>query len=308
MSTGLSPALGTILDGLMARYRANVPEVGAITAAMVAEGLIAGESSVENDHIAFRTIGVPHLGIGSLEKVFLHHGYQARDWFDFPVKKLDARWYAPPVPEAPRVFISQLRVAELSESARQIIGAYTGQIARDPVDAIDLDDPADVVAFLHRPLWPTPTWSDHVALAIESEYAAWVIYNRYYLNHYTITVHNLPDGYCTIEAFNRFLERRGFRLNDSGGTVKTSPDGKLRQSATVAAMVEARFSDGRGGEETHRIAGSYVEFAERRVLDQFAHLPSDQIQREHRREGFETGNADRIFESTYEAQTRRRTS
>ena len=35
-------------------------------------------------------------------------------------------------------------------------------------------------------------------LAEESEYAAWVIYNRYYLNHFTVSVHNLEDGYNTI--------------------------------------------------------------------------------------------------------------
>jgi hypothetical protein len=307
MNPGLTPALAAILDGLMARYRAHVPEVGAIAAAMVAEGLIASESEVENDHIAFRTMGVPHLGIRSLEKVFLHHGYRARDWFDFPVKKLDARWYAPPVPEAPRVFISQLRVDELSERARQIVRAYTGSVTADPVDAIDLDDPAAVVGFLHRPLWPAPTWADYSALSAESEYAAWVIYNRYYLNHYTIAVHNLPAGYNTVALFNRFLERHGFQLNNSGGTIKTSLDGKLLQSATVAALVDAPFPDGRGGQQMHRIAGSYVEFAERRALDEFEHLPPDQLRREHRRDGFEAGNADRIFESTYAEQTRRRT-
>ena len=96
-------------------------------------------------------------------------------------------------------------------------------------------------------------------------------------------------------------------MNDSGGTIKVSHDGKLLQSSTVAAMVEAAFDDGRGGEERHQISGSYVEFAERRVLDQFADLPPDQVRREHRRDGFEADNADRIFESTYTDQTRKRT-
>jgi 2-oxoadipate dioxygenase/decarboxylase len=94
-------------------------------------------------------------------------------------------------------------------------------------------------------------------------------------------------------------------LNDSGGKVKVSADGKLLQSSTVAAMVEAEFSDGRGGAETHQIAGSYVEFAERKVLDAFAHLPAAEIRREHRRDGFEAASADKIFESTYTEQTRR---
>ena len=55
----------------------------------------------------------------------------------------------------------------------------------------------------------------------------------------------------------------------------------------------------------HAISGSYVEFAERRVLPQFADLPKAQITRAHRREGFEAANADKIFESTYSTQTQK---
>jgi len=44
------------------------------------------------------------------------------------------------------------------------------------------------------------------------------------------------------------------------------------------------------------------------VLDAFAHLPAGEIRREHRREGFEAANADRIFESTDTAQATRGTS
>jgi hypothetical protein len=64
-------------------------------------------------------------------------------------------------------------------------------------------------------------------------------------------------------------------------------------------MIEAEFAGG----ETYKISGSYVEFAERRVLPQFANLPTDQILRKNRRDGFEAANADKIFESTYTTQT-----
>jgi hypothetical protein len=283
-----------------------VPDVNAILTAMVRDGLVVSERDIENDHIAFRTTGVPHLGIASLEKVFLHHGYTRRDRYDFPEKKLNAHWYAPPDPRFPRIFISELRVDELSPEARAIVHRYTDTVTRDPVDGLELDDAQAVVAFLHAPLWRTPTWADYQRLLAESEFAAWVIYNRYYLNHFTIAVHNLPAPFGSVEAFNRFLEEHGFTLNDAGGKVKVSADGKLLQSSTVAAVVDATFDDGRGGHEAHRIAGSYVEFAERRVLEQYAGIPADAIRREHRREGFEAANADRIFESTYSTQTRKR--
>jgi hypothetical protein len=298
--------LAAVLDALLDRYRAHVPDVDAIIGAMVRRGLIAGGREVENDHIAFRTMGVPHLGIASLEKVFLHYGYDRRDRYEFPEKKLSAHWYAPPRPDFPRIFISELRVERLSPEARAIVHKYTDVVTADPVASVPLDDEQAVVAFLHAPLWPTPTWADYRRLLDESEFAAWVVYNRYYLNHFTIAVHDLPGAVAGVEAFNRFLEANGFTLNDAGGKTKVSADGKLLQSSTVAAMVDAGFDDGRGGMERHRIAGSYVEFAERRVLDEFAHLPAGEIRREHRREGFEAANADRIFESTYAAQTGKR--
>jgi hypothetical protein len=293
--------LNKVLDGLMRRYKERVPDVGGILEAMKLDQVIGKDSDIENDHIAFRTMGVPHLGMQSLEKIFLHYGYERRDPYHFPEKKLDAFWYAPPQPQYPRIFISELRVKDLSPKVQSIITSYTDEVTSDPVDAINLDDAEAVDRFLHSGLWRLPTLEDFKALAVESEYAAWVIYNRYYLNHFTVSVHNLKEGYNTIARFNEFLERHGFVLNNSGGKIKKSPDGGLLQSSTVAEMIDAQFAGG----VTHSISGSYVEFAERRVLPQFANLPKDQIRREHRREGFEAGNADKIFESTYTEQTSR---
>jgi hypothetical protein len=298
--------LDFVLDGLMRRYRERVPDVDGIIRAMVDAGLVNSVGAIENDHIAFRTMGVPHLGIASFEKIFLHYGYAKRDFLRFDGKKLNAYWYAPPVANYPRIFISELCVDELSTGAQRIIRSYTDEVTSDPVDSLNLDDGAAVDQFLHSPLWRTPTWEDYQRLADESEYAAWVIYNRYYLNHFTVSVHNLPAEYATVEKFNEFLKARGFRLNNSGGEIKVSGDGLLLQSSTVAEMVDATFPLAAGGETTQQIAGSYVEFAERRVLPQFATLPPEDVRREHRRDGFETANADKIFESTFRDQTGRR--
>ncbi len=297
--TAMKTTLDTVLNGLMRRYSERVPDVQKVFDAMLDAGVIQSKDDIENDHIAFRTLGVPNLGLASFEKVFLHYGYERRDEYNFVEKKLTAYWYAPPEPHYPRIFASELRVNDLSVEAQRIIHRYTDTLTNDPVDDLNLDDGEAVDRFLHQPLWETPTLADYKALLRESEYAAWVIYNRYYLNHFTISVHNLKPGYNTIEAFVQFLENRGFRLNSAGGTIKISPDDALRQASTVAQMIDADFAEG----DVHRIAGSYVEFAERRILPQFQHLPTDQLTRQHRREGFETGNADKIFESTFTTQT-----
>ncbi|MBD2753443.1 DUF1338 domain-containing protein [Spirosoma validum] len=293
--------LDAVLDGLMRRYSERVPDVQKVFNTMISEGIITSPNEIENDHIAFRTMGVPNLGIASFEKIFLHYGYEKRDEYNFIEKKLTAYWYSPPEPHYPRIFASELRVHELSDEAQRIIHRYTDTVKSDPVDALDLDDAEAVDRFLHQPLWTTPTLTDYQTLLKGSEYAAWVIYNRYYLNHFTISVHNLKAGYNTIEEFVAFLESQGLRLNSAGGTIKVSPDGDLRQASTVAQMIDAEFAGG----ELFRIAGSYVEFAERRILPQFRNLPADQVTRQHRREGFETGNADKIFESTFTTQTGR---
>ena len=290
-----------ILDALFEVYSNRVPDVKKITKAMIEKGLVDSQEAIINDHIAFRTMGVKNLGIASFEKIFLVHGYKKRDAFHFQAKKLDANWYSPPTPDLPRVFISELKVELLSPKTQQIIKKYTDGVTQDPVDGLDLNDPKSVSPFFHTPLWELPTMEDYEALLAESEFAAWVIYNRYYLNHYTISVHDLPEAYCTLEPFNAFLKSIGIKLNTSGREIKTSADGLLRQSSSVANQVKATFSGGK----TKSIAGSYVEFAERSPLPDFAHLSKSALKPEHRRDGFEVSNADRIFESTFTTQINR---
>jgi hypothetical protein len=297
-----SATLEQVLDGLMRRYQERVPDVKGILNAMIRAGIIDDPSNIENDHIAFRTLGVEHLGIASLEKIFLNYGYEKKDYYYFPEKKLDAYWYSPTDQKHPRIFISQLRVGDLPSHIQKIILSYTDEVMADPVDRLNLQDAEAVDAFLHSGLWRLPDWDDYQILSKESEYAAWAIYNRYYLNHFTISVHNLKEGYNTIADFNKFLEKNGFTLNDASGKIKQSPDGDLLQSSTVAHMIEAEFAEG----DIHNIPGSYVEFAERRILAPFKNLPPDKIMRHHRREGFEAANADKIFESTYSSQTNRK--
>lgn len=287
-----------VLNDLFEHYRANVADVDKITKALLERQVVQAQDDIVNDHIAFRTLGVPNLGIKSFEKIFLSFGYQKRDYFYFEGKKLDAYWFAPPSSEYPRIFVSELRVSELSAAVQEIILKYTRDITTDPVDELDLNDGEQVAAFLQKPLWNLPTSAEYQTLLAESEYAAWVIYNRYYLNHYTISIHELKDGYNTLEEFNAFLESIGVKLNTSGGKIKTSEDGLLRQSSTVSALYDATFADA----NTIQIAGSYVEFAERSILPEYKDLPKDKIESKHRRDGFETNNADKIFESTYTTQ------
>jgi|TARA_B110000908_G_scaffold67524_1_gene81591 hypothetical protein len=284
--------INIILESLFDTYSDRVPDVKKITSALIESNIISNQSEIVNDHIAFRTMGVEFLGIQSLEKIFLHHGYVKKDFYSFKTKKLNAFWYSHSDENMPRIFISELKVNDLSENSRRIISKYTDQVTEDPVDKLDLSNANEVINFLSNPLWSLPSLNDFNDLLKETEYGSWVIYNRYYLNHYTISVHELIDQYNTLEKFNAFVTKIGIKLNDSGGVIKESKDGLLLQSSSVANKVKASFTEG-----SSLISGSYVEFAERRILPKYSNV--SKIKPIHRRDGFETSNADKIFESTY---------
>jgi hypothetical protein len=284
--------INIILESLFDTYSDRVPDVKKITSALIESNIISNQSEIVNDHIAFRTMGVEFLGIQSLEKIFLHHGYLKKDFYSFKTKKLNAFWYSHSDENMPRIFISELKVNDLSENSRRIISKYTDQVTEDPVDKLDLSNANEVINFLSNPLWSLPSLNDFNDLLKETEYGSWVIYNRYYLNHYTISVHELIDQYNTLEKFNAFVTKIGIKLNDSGGVIKESKDGLLLQSSSVANKVKASFTEG-----SSLISGSYVEFAERRILPKYSNV--SKIKPIHRRDGFETSNADKIFESTY---------
>lgn len=273
--------IDAFLSLLATPYRQRLPLVDQIFAAMQTSGLIPGEEVLENDHIAIRSLGVPGLGIEGAAQAFLHFGYQRRDHYYFEAKKLDAFWFSPPRDDLPRVFISELRVNELSAAAQRIINNYVAEASL-----------SDTLATRFSTLpWRTPTQADYLRLAEESEYASWTLCHGYAINHLTIAVHDLPKPHNDIETFTRFIATQGIDLNEAGGLVKVSGDGLLLQSSTKAPAVDFRFADG----STSQIPGAYVEFAERRPLND----QKPAISRADRREGFETANADKIFESTF---------
>ena len=254
-------------------------------------------NAVHIDHMAFRSFGVEGLGIDAVSRFWLDLGYTRRDDLTFPAKKLRACWLAPPRPPPggedaplPRIFVSEVDVGALSKKAQ-------GIIARATARAGPLGRHAALAAALHEAPWPPQSRGDYETLAKESEYAAWVLMHGWTVNHVTVAVHRLktpPDAPMTLEDVNALAVAQGAKLNTEGGVIKTSADGLLRQSSTLADPVELIFA---GGEETE-VPGSYLEFAERLPLPEFASTPRARLREYHRRDGFEVANADKIFTST----------
>ncbi|CAN0924150.1 hypothetical protein LINGRAHAP2_LOCUS33992 [Linum grandiflorum] len=303
-SKGSDSFLRTVLERVESVYLTRNPTAKAILELVESAD---GCQQICYDHLAFRTFGVDGHGIDSMASLLLDYGYKQMEELRFPAKKLKALWFSPPSDAVrvnggsrihgplPRVFISELLVDQMSPQAQEIIRKYVEASGKGYKHAA-------LASALGTLTWNKPLHSEFQQLARESEYAAWTLVNGYVLNHVTISAHRLKSHLSEINSLNRFIEENGFKLNSEGGVLKVSPDGLLQQSSTVADSMPFQFADG----AVEPVPCSYIEFAERLVLPQYKNLPNDQVEESHRRDGFEVGNADKIFESTSKEQLTRR--
>ncbi len=254
-----------LLDALWRDYVATTPQAERIHRLLAERGEV-----VLNDHVALRTFGVPGIAIADVARPFEALGWELQpDHYRFTDKKLVARYWRHADPALPKVFISELRVAELSAGAHQIIERLVRQI------------PA---GFALMP-WAGRPWqvrrAEYETLLIESEYAAWVAAFGFRVNHFTVSVNALTT-FPDLPSLNAFLVDHGFALNQAGGAIKGTPAEHLEQSSTLADTIPVDLAG-----ETVRIPSCYYEFARRYPL------PSGELFH-----GFVPASADRIFEST----------
>lgn len=230
------------------------------------------QQDVINDHIALRTFNLPKVGLDKLAAHFEAVGYVAKGEYHFETKKLFARHYEHPDPQAPKVFISELLVEQCSPALQAVV--------QQLVDAI----PADAVGAANFPYsgrhWPV-TQATYRQLLAESEYAAWMAVWGFRANHFTVSV-NALQNFDTLQAVNSTLKQAGFPLNTSGGEIKGSPEVLLEQSSTLADEAEVDFNDGKAA-----VPSCFYEFALRYPT------PDGSLYT-----GFVAASADKIFEST----------
>jgi hypothetical protein len=105
---------------------------------------------VINDHIAFRSVDMRPL-----LRIFLFYGYEVQlDSSGLPFnfassnKKLTAIWLRHPNATFPRLFISQVRLADIHPQAADLAQHYLAQ-SEDPLADLDLMDAVAVIDYLH---------------------------------------------------------------------------------------------------------------------------------------------------------------
>ncbi len=232
--------------------------------------LFEQKNNVVNDHVAFRTFGLPGIRVEDIAKPLIEAGYQEVEEYHFEKKNLRAKHYAHPT--MPLVFISELIVESFSREAQILIKQLASQI--------DLNKVSEQ-SFLYSGRPWTVVSDVYERLLEESEYAAWVAVFGYRPNHFTVSINNLTQ-FKTIEAVNEFVKENGFKLNTAGGEIKGTPATYLEQSSTMANHIDVVFAD-----KTLKLPSCFYEFALRHPM-----------QNGELFKGFIATSADKIFEST----------
>ncbi len=291
-----------LFDELWTRYRKRVSYV------QTYETVIAQHNaSFVNDHIAFRSFALqqPQAGIVSLSRIFEALGYQAEGCYQFPQKQLSALHYQHPNPEFPKLFLSELRLWELTENTQAIIAALchthrpalsletlsqVSQLKDNPAGSSLDESLLECVLDEFQTLpWGLPEKADLEAVNAESQYAAWVMVHGYNVNHFT----SLINSHGT-EALDD-IEKTIAALQAAGVPMKAEIEGEhgsiLRQSATAAVEIHVPILD-QGTETTTPWSYAYFELAERgEILNPSTNKPE-------RFEGFLGAQATHLFEMT----------
>ncbi len=263
---------------------------------------------VHNDHIAMRSFvdSSGGSGLAFLGEAFSAFGYAPQDDIVIPSLPVNARWYEPPAETAwPKVFVSELRTAELPADAAAIIYAHVdghyGEAAHDRLrSALSAGDGDALAQILDEPAWAPSAEEVAVvrsadggdaALRAATEYASWTLTHAHRINHLTVLQNVLgleevapPTAPVRdLRGLNALLVAEGFEFNAAGGADGLTQGTRalcLEQSSTVADRVPHTFGCG----------------TEQSVPCAFLEL----IERHEGFRGFLGQNAKGIFESTHE--------
>jgi hypothetical protein len=258
-----------IYDRLWREYAAQNPSARKIKALFT-----AGGEEVLNDHLAFRTINDKRVNIDVLASIFMDNGYEPKGEYRFKQKHLFAKHYEHrSEASAPKVFISELLMDELSVSLRQTMLAWLDSVYTQ------ISSSGNII-FAGNPGF-VPSFKVYNTLRQESEYAAWLYVYGFRANHFTVSVDSMKK-YNSINKVNDYLKAEGFLLNSIGGEIKGTPQDLLEQSSTLADIIPVKFIEG-----NHEIPACYYEFA-KRYPDANGKIYT----------GFLEKSADKIFEST----------
>ncbi len=227
------------------------------------------DENVTNDHIAFRTLNLTNTSIDIQKNYLGQFGYKQEGVYEFKVKKLKAIHLENENVDLPKIFLSELLLEEFSDGLQTTFHEIFNNYSFVNGDLL-----------MGGRKWEI-NYEKYIELSEESEYAAWLYVWGFCPNHFTISVNHL-EHYKSLEEVNTLIKQNGFKLNESGGEIKGSPEVLLEQSSIIADLCTVNFSG-----ENHDVPSCYYEFARRYEISEGKMY-----------QGFIAKSADKIFEST----------
>ena len=194
----------------------------------------------------------------SLKPIIKSKFQQKPDSFHFPKHHATATWFYNPNFQIPRIFASQYN-----------------SVFTDPNLINSNLDLNEINFYIQNPN-KKPSFYLYQVLNDKNQYLAWTLLHRDFINHVAFEVQNIH------QTTQLFKEKR-FKINNEENPIQVSQDGLLLQSSIQADKIKYPFL-----EKEEWIPAGFVEFIERRID------PNTGV----KREGFETQNANVIFDST----------
>jgi hypothetical protein len=217
------------------------------------------------DHLAIIDLPGPHTGISELSRIFTAIGYafQGKDYL--PEKQNDFTWMAEcdsvgkPVEDVlPQVVVADFRLDELPQDVRNIISQYSSQALPSPAGEIEAlaqraanhDSQAEAqllamtTAYFSGRDWPLPTVKEFATVHAFNELLAWVLVFGRRPNHFTFSIHLMPE-FESLASFHQFIhDEVGLNLNQDGGAIKGGKEVGIEQGSTAGTPAIVTLADG----------------------------------------------------------------
>lgn len=291
-----------IIEMLWHDYCKTTPQVKQIEEHLHNKGI----NHLALDHLAIIDLPGSHTGIKPLTEIFTSIGYQVQGKDYLPEKQNDFLWLAeedsigtPAADVLPQVVVADFRLDEMPEHVRSIIEKYSQHAQPAPITTIKnllgSKRPEDhvsattlITGYLTTRDWPAPTVAEFLAVRQFNELLAWVLASGRCPNHFTFSIHLLPE-FSNLNNFHHFIETEvGLSLNRDGGVIKGGRETGIEQGSTIGTPQRFELADG-----TAELPTGFVEFVWRFTDKAQPELWDDYYT------GFIANHANRVIQSLY---------
>lgn len=289
-----------VIESLWLRYQQHNPQMQCLKHKLAERGI----QQLTLDHFAVIDLPGEKSGIPFLKQIFTGLGFQKRGCGYLAEKQNDFLWLAEENCEPnlahtvlPQVVVADFRLAEMPTSVINIITKYarlTSSPPKIPIPmSLDLENQTtkQLLTYFQGRDWPLPTKKEFMIVHEFNELLAWVLIFGRQPNHFTLSVHLMPE-FEGLETFHRFVEEEvKLPLNREGGLIKGDASSGIAQGSTLGPNTIIALE---GGEIT--LPSSFVEFVWRYPLTPPNQKPS---RWQDYFTGFVAQHADYVIESIF---------